>query len=96
MEPDDDDNRLELDKEAQEAADYINSVRKGLVKIRHQIPEGDALLMDMRYGFGDYEGQRHTLEDLAKIWNVTRERVRQIEQKTLAKIRWLEIHQPEA
>ena len=53
-------------------------------------------MMDMRYGFGDYEGERHTLEDLAKIMNVTRERVRQIEQKTLAKIRWFELHQPEA
>jgi DNA-directed RNA polymerase sigma subunit (sigma70/sigma32) len=43
--------------------------------------------MDMRYGLGDYEGERHTLEEVAEKLNVTRERVRQIEQKTLAIIR---------
>ena len=78
MEPGDDDNRIELDR-AQELAIYM--------KRRHKIPERDALLMDMRYGLGDYEGERHTLEEVAKKLNVTRERVRQIEQKTLARIR---------
>ena len=94
MESDDDDNRIELDREASAAAE-LNWLRECFAKIRNEIPERDALLMDMRYGLGDYEGERHTLEEVAEKLNVTRERVRQIEQKTLAKIRWLELHQPE-
>lgn len=94
MESGDGDNRIELDREAQEAADYMNWVREGLAKIRHEIPEHDALLLDMRYGFGDFNGQ-HTLEEVGKAFDVTRERVRQIEQKYLARIRWLELHQTE-
>ena len=86
MEPDDDDSQIELDREAQEAADD-NWLRERFAKIRNKIPERDALVMDMRFGLGEFEGQQNTLEDVAKKLNLTRERVRQIEQKTLAMIR---------
>ncbi len=39
----------------------------------------------MRYGLGD--GQPHTLEEVGRAFGVTRERVRQIEAKSLAKLR---------
>ena len=41
----------------------------------------------MRFGIGKYNGEPRTLEEVAKTMNVTRERVRQIEQKTLARLR---------
>jgi RNA polymerase primary sigma factor len=51
------------------------------------LPERDQDIVSMRFGIGKYAGLPHTLEDVAKKMNVTRERVRQIEQKTLAKLR---------
>jgi anthranilate synthase component 1 len=51
------------------------------------LPERDQEIVMMRFGIGKYVGQPHTLEDVAKIMKVTRERVRQIEQKTLARLR---------
>ena len=94
MEPDEDDNRIELDREAREAADSRNWLRECFAKIRNDIPERDALVMDMRFGFGEFEGQQNTLEDVAKKFNITRERVRQIDQKTLARIKYLSLDQP--
>ena len=43
------------------------------------------LLMALRFGLED--GRAHTLEELGKEFNVTRERVRQIEAKALRKLR---------
>ena len=51
------------------------------------LPERDQDIVSMRFGIGKYEGQPHTLEAVAKKMNATRERVRQIEQKTLARLR---------
>ena len=34
-----------------------------------------------------YDGKTHTLEEVGQIFGVTRERIRQIESKTLAKLR---------
>jgi RNA polymerase primary sigma factor len=51
------------------------------------LPDRDQDIVAMRFGIGKYAGQPHTLEDVAKKMNVTRERVRQIEQKTLARLR---------
>mgnify|MGYP001602365375 FL=1 len=39
----------------------------------------------MRFGLAD--GVTHTLEEVGKVFNVTRERIRQIEAKALEKIR---------
>ena len=90
MESDDDDNRIELDREASAAAE-LNWLRECFAKIRNEIPERDALVMDMRFGIGEFEGQQRTLEDVAKKFNITRERVRQIDQKTLARLRYLSL-----
>ena len=42
-------------------------------------------ILDMRFGLGD--GVTHTLEEVGKVFTVTRERIRQIEAKALEKIR---------
>jgi RNA polymerase primary sigma factor len=39
----------------------------------------------MRFGIGDADD--HTLEEVGKVFGVTRERIRQIEAKALAKLR---------
>ena len=42
-------------------------------------------ILEMRFGLND--GVLHTLEEVGKVFNVTRERIRQIEAKSLEKIR---------
>ena len=42
-------------------------------------------LIPLRFGLDD--GKMRTLEDVGKVFNVTRERIRQIEAKALRKLR---------
>ena len=45
----------------------------------------EEMVLRMRFGFED--GKTHTLEEVGKAFNVTRERVRQIESKALRRLR---------
>lgn len=49
------------------------------------LPERDRRIIDKRFGISS--GEPQTLDDVAKQEGVTRERIRQIEQKTLARLR---------
>jgi RNA polymerase primary sigma factor len=49
------------------------------------LPERDRRILEKRFGIQN--GKPQTLDDVAKEEGVTRERVRQIEQKTLARMR---------
>ena len=49
------------------------------------LTEREADVRKMRFGM--YDGRTHTLEEVGQIFGVTRERIRQIESKTLAKLR---------
>ena len=49
------------------------------------LPERDRRILQKRFGMHD--GRPRTLDDVAKEEGVTRERIRQIEQKTLARMR---------
>ena len=51
----------------------------------HNLPERDRRILDKRFGIST--GTPQTLDDVAKQEGVTRERIRQIEQKTLARLR---------
>ena len=42
-------------------------------------------VLDLRYGFGD--GYVYTLDEVGRIFNVTRERVRQLEHKAVRKMK---------
>lgn len=57
---------------------YINEIIADLTPREQKI-------LDMRFGLGD--GVTHTLEEVGKVFSVTRERIRQIEAKALEKIR---------
>lgn len=50
-----------------------------------QLTEREARVIRLRYGLED--GRSHTLEEVGKEFNVTRERIRQIEAKALKKLR---------
>ena len=63
--------------------DLINQVEKSL----GDLPERERRIMSMRFGLGEFTGKQHTLEEVADKEGITRERVRQIEQKTLARMR---------
>jgi len=52
-----------------------------------ELPEREYRIMSMRFGFGEFVGSRHTLEEVAESEDITRERVRQIEQITLIRMR---------
>ena len=50
-----------------------------------ELTEREQEIVRMRFGLDD--GQARTLEDVGREFGVTRERIRQIEAKTLAKLR---------
>ena len=58
---------------------------EALQDILDTLTEREAAVLRMRYGMHD--GRNHTLEEVGKIFNVTRERIRQIENKAIRKLR---------
>ena len=56
-----------------------------LYELLDTLPARNKEMMEMRYGFLD--GKPRTLEEVGNAFNITRERVRQIEEKSLRKLR---------
>jgi RNA polymerase primary sigma factor len=56
------------------------------------LPKREREVMELRFGLED--GRVRTLEEVGKAFGVTRERIRQIEAKTLAKLRHPNAAQP--
>ena len=54
-------------------------------EVLSQLTVREAKVIRLRYGLLD--GRTHTLEEVGKEFNVTRERIRQIEAKALKKLR---------
>ncbi len=54
-------------------------------KVLESLTPREELVLRMRFGVG--EGSEHTLEEVGRSFNVTRERIRQIESKALRKLR---------
>lgn len=53
--------------------------------MRHQLNERERRVLEYRYGLAD--GNELTLEEVAKVFGLTKERIRQIESKALRKLR---------
>ena len=58
---------------------------EALTEILGTLTEREADVLRMR--FGRYDGRTHTLEEVGQIFGVTRERIRQIENKAIRKLR---------
>ena len=75
------------DAEAVAPAEAVTRIMlsQQIEQLLHNLPEREAGVIRMRFGLDD--GQIHTLDDIGKRYNVTRERIRQIESKTMTKLR---------
>ena len=58
---------------------------EALKEILDTLTEREADVLRMRFGM--YDGRTHTLEEVGQIFGVTRERIRQIENKAIRKLR---------
>jgi RNA polymerase primary sigma factor len=73
------------DKKVIKNDDVVLSSYKGkLFKSIETLTDREYIVIQMRFGMKD--GKRKTLEEVADTFNITRERIRQIEAKTLRKI----------
>lgn len=62
-----------------------NSLRTELRRAMEHLSEREAQIIEMRFGL--YDGNEMTLEEIGRRFNVTRERIRQIEARALSKLR---------
>ena len=67
-----------------EAASY-QLLREQLNEVLHTLTPREEMVLKMRFGLED--GRTRTLEEVGKEFNITRERIRQIEAKALRKLR---------
>ena len=70
----------------------LSKTKSTRIVLREQLDEVLDTLTDreenvLRLRFGLDDGKMRTLEDVGKVFNVTRERIRQIEAKALRKLR---------
>lgn len=63
----------------------LESLRQVLDEVINELTEREARVLRLRFGFED--GKVRTLEEVGWIYQVTRERIRQIESKALEKLR---------
>ena len=75
------------DSEAIVPADAVGFtlLQEELHKVMDTLSEREAGVVAMRFGLTD--GQPKTLDEIGKVYGVTRERIRQIESKTISKLR---------
>jgi RNA polymerase primary sigma factor len=64
---------------------YTKMLRSEILKSISFLTEREKLVLKLRYGFDD--GRPRTLEEISHVYKVTRERIRQIEEKALSKLR---------
>ena len=75
------------DSEAVVPADAVNFslLQEQLHDVLDTLSEREAGVVSMRFGLTD--GQPKTLDEIGRVYGVTRERIRQIESKTMSKLR---------
>jgi RNA polymerase primary sigma factor len=66
-------------------ATAYSMLKEQLEEVLNTLTEREKLVLKYRFGIGD--GCPRTLEEVGKMFNVTRERIRQIEAKALRKLR---------
>jgi len=75
------------DDKAEAPADVaeLNALKQSIIAELSSLPERERQILSMRFGIG--YSHNLTLDEVAAQFGVTRERIRQIEQKTLARLR---------
>ena len=75
------------DEVIENAVDYTTRIvlREQLDEVLDTLTDREENVLRLRFGLDD--GKMRTLEDVGKVFNVTRERIRQIEAKALRKLR---------
>ncbi|MEJ2085164.1 MAG: RNA polymerase sigma factor RpoD [Acidobacteriota bacterium] len=75
------------DKNADSPVESVlgNNLRDQTGSVLKSLTPREELVLRLRFGVGD--GSEHTLEEVGRSFNVTRERIRQIESKALRKLR---------
>ncbi|CAN5556271.1 RNA polymerase sigma factor [soil metagenome] len=75
------------DSEAVVAVDAVSFtlLQDQLQSVLHTLSEREAGVVKLRFGLTD--GQPRTLDEIGQVYGVTRERIRQIESKTMSKLR---------
>ncbi len=75
------------DEDAQEPIDAAarEMLRESVQNALAVLSERERQVLELRFGLID--GKEHTLEEVGQFFNVTRERIRQIESKALRKLR---------
>ena len=63
---------------------YYKQLKEDVSKALNTLTPREVKMIQLRYGFS---GSEMTLEEVGKVFNVTRERIRQIEAKALRKLR---------
>jgi RNA polymerase primary sigma factor len=63
----------------------VSNLKEQTNKVLRTLTPREEQVLKMRFGVGD--GAEHTLEEVGRSFNVTRERIRQIESKALRKLR---------
>jgi len=71
-------------EDPEDAADII-TLREKIEKDLENLTQKEREVLELRFGLLD--GKYHTLEEVSEYFNVTRERIRQIETKALRKLR---------
>lgn len=71
--------------ESPEQFAHKHILRDELLKSMQILTEREQMILKLRFGFDD--GRPRTLEEVGRVYNVTRERIRQIEEKALRKLK---------
>lgn len=73
-----------------EGAAVASSMRESLFELFDCLTEREESILRMRFGIDD--GREKTLDEVGKIYGLTRERIRQIESKALRKLLMRQVH----
>ncbi|HVX90001.1 MAG TPA: RNA polymerase sigma factor RpoD/SigA, partial [Gemmatimonadales bacterium] len=81
--------RFVADQEATDSSALANSQTEGIEQALGTLPPRDAKVLRLYFGLDD--GQARTLEEIGKMMGVTRERIRQLRDRALTRLREGEI-----
>ena len=75
----------DTDAIAPQDAVAFSLLQRQIRQVMETLSPRESGVIEMRYGIKD--GQPKTLDDIGRVYGVTRERIRQIESKTMSKLR---------